>query len=102
MQGWDQPATGMETDLGWVSSSRVSGFSQGETHPLWEGEPERSVPESLHCAAGAEEGWRSTWRGCSPGRCWAAAGHRLLGCLGCANMAGEDCSPSVTGSSLPG
>lgn len=55
MQGWDQPATGMEPDLGWVSSSRVSGFSQGETHPLWEGEPERCLPESLHCAAGAEE-----------------------------------------------
>lgn len=50
MQGWDQPATRMEPDLGWVS-----GFSQGETHPLWEGEPERSLPESLHCAAGAEE-----------------------------------------------
>lgn len=29
MQGGDQPATGMEPDLGWVSCSWVSGFSQG-------------------------------------------------------------------------
>lgn len=34
MQGRDQPATGKEPDLGWVSCSGVSGFSQGETQAL--------------------------------------------------------------------
>lgn len=32
MQGGDQPATGMEPDLEWASCSRVSKFSQGQTH----------------------------------------------------------------------
>ena len=60
MQGGDQPATGMELDLGWVSCSRVSGFSRGKPTLSGEGEPGQSVLESLHCMARAGDAWGST------------------------------------------
>lgn len=99
MQGGDQPATGMEPDLGWVSCSWVSGFSQGGNPcSLWKAS-QGSLCLRVCCTAEAEEPWRSMQRGCSPGICWAAAGHR---CPSRADIAGEGCSPGATGASLPG